>query len=165
MLQLLYLFIKKFWINIILFIIVILTSITLITIKFINDDILLKIYIPRINLERNVYNMNSILNSVDLNLEILDESIIENNLYFIASHSGGGRASYFDKLVFLEKGDLIFIIKDNKSYVYVIDYIFLIYKDGYLETEYIGNENILYLITCSLEHFNKQLIVRSKLIS
>lgn len=128
------------------------------------EEVLLEIYIPRINLRKHVYNIGSSLNDVDYHIEVLSNSNLERNLYFLASHSGGGMASYFDGLVYLEKGDFIWLIVDNKSLAFIVEEVFYIQKNGYFEVSYDSEGNTLFLITCSLKYVDKQLIVKSKLI-
>lgn len=129
-----------------------------------DDEMLLELYIPRIKLKRKVYTINSSLNDVDYNVEILDSSDIGNNLYFLAAHSGNGDTSYFDNLVYLEFGDFIFIEMNDFEYVFMVDELFYIQKNGYFSVSYNSEGNTLFLITCSLKYVNRQLVVRAKLI-
>lgn len=128
-----------------------------------DEEFLLEIYIPRIKLREVVYNIDSSLNKVDYHVEILNNSNLENNLFFLAAHSGSGRASYFDNLVFLEKGDIVWLSSDI-DYAFVVVDKFYIQKDGYFEANYDSKGDTLFLITCSLRYVDKQLIVRAKLI-
>lgn len=133
-----------------------------------NNDIrveekeLFKLYIPKINLLRNVYDVNSSLNDVSINVELLNSSDKGKNLYLLASHSGGGQASYFDNLIYLEKGDIIFLKYRDKSLSYVVDKIFYIEKNGYFETT--SRRDTLFLITCSLSNQKEQLVVVAKIV-
>lgn len=130
-----------------------------------NDkDILLELYIPRINLRKFVYNMNSSFNNVDYNVEILESSNLSNNLFFLASHSGGGQGSYFDELIYLEKGDFIDINIKDKKIIFVVNEIFYIEKNGTYNVSYNSKGNVLFLITCSLQYINKQLVVKATLV-
>lgn len=129
-----------------------------------NSDILFELYIPRINLRKNVYNIDSSYNDVDFNVEILENSNLNNNLFFLASHSGGGRASYFDNLVRLEVGDFIWINGSDNNLVFVISEMFYIPKNGYFDANYDSIGNTLFLITCSLEYAGKQLVVKANMI-
>ena len=129
-----------------------------------DKEVLFEIDIPRIKLSRNVYNIGSDLNNVDYNIELLDSSNIDNDLYFIASHSGSSRASYFDDLVYLEIGDLIGLKNDNNVIIFVVRDMFYIDKNGSFDVSYNINGGELFLITCSLEYINRQLIVRGELI-
>ena len=129
------------------------------------NNSLFELYIPRINLRHFVYAIDSSLNDVDYNVEILENSNLENNLFFLAAHSGSGSVSYFDDLVYLEKGDIIWISGYIKRYVFVVEKSFYIQKNGYFEANYNSDGNTLFLITCSLKYVDRQLIVKANLIS
>lgn len=122
------------------------------------DDYLLKLSIPGINLEERVYDINSSSNDVDRHIKILKDSSIQDNVFFLAGHSGNGGASYFNDLVKLSKGDIVVIEMYDKKLYYAVDNFYYIEKTGYLE---ISNEleNVLFLITCSLNYPNQQLVV------
>lgn len=128
------------------------------------EGILFEIDIPRIKMRGNVYNMGSKNNNVDYNIELLDGSNIENDLYFIASHSGSSKASYFDDLVYLSIGDLISLKNDDNIMIFVVRDMYYIDKNGYFNVSYNDEGEELFLITCSLDYINRQLIVRAKLI-
>lgn len=128
----------------------------------VDDEYLFKLYIPKINLLKWVYDIESKLNDVDINVELLNSSIKDDNLYFLASHSGGGQASYFDNLIYLEVGDVILINGKVGNLSYVVDKIFYIEKNGYFEVS--DTKDRLYLITCSLSNKREQLVVRAKKI-
>ena len=132
--------------------------------EVVDDEVLLEIYIPRINLRKFVYNIDSSKNFVDYNVELLRESKLDKNLYFFASHSGGGSGSFFDNLVYLENGDNIWINIDGNSLEYIVDNIFYIDKTVYFDFKYGSSGNKLFLITCSLEYVTKQLVVEAKLV-
>lgn len=129
------------------------------------DDSLFTIYIPRINLENVVYNINSSKNNIDYNIQILNGSNIDDNFLFLAAHSGRGKASYFNRLIELNKGDIIYINKGSYRLCFVVVELFYIDKDGYFEYSSLSLRNELYLITCSLEYLNKQFVVRAILVS
>ena len=133
-------------------------------INFSKEDKLFEIDIPRINFKGNVYNIDSNLNNVDYNIELLDNSNLEENLYFLASHSGSSKASYFDNLVYLEKGSFIILRTEDSILIFVVRDMFYIDKSGYFNVSYSANGGELFLITCSLNYVNRQLIVRAELI-
>ena len=81
-----------------------------------DEDIFLEINIPRIRLEANVYNINSVFNDVDYNVEILSESNVDENSFFLAGHSGNGAANYFNDLFLLEVGDIILKVNSFEDY-------------------------------------------------
>lgn len=128
------------------------------------EDILFVVHIPRIDLEKNVYTIDSSKNDVDYNVQILEGSDVDNNFLFLAAHSGSGLASYFNRLVELEVGDIVWIDKGDKREYFVVETLFYIPKDGYLE--YSPNENygVLYLITCSLEYIDMQLVIKATFV-
>lgn len=128
------------------------------------DEELFVIDIPRIGLRRNVYNIGSKNNNVDYNIELLDTSNIENDLYFLASHSGSSRASYFDDLIYLEVGDLISLKNKDNVLIFVVKDMYYIDKSGYFNVSYNKKGKELFLITCSLNYINRQFIVISELI-
>ena len=128
------------------------------------ENELLELQIPRIKLYRDVYNMDSALNNVDYNVEILEGSNIGDNLYFLAAHSGSGDSSYFENLVYLDKGDLVYLKYLDFSYVFVVDDMFYIKKSGYLNVRSKSFYNTLFLITCSLEYVDRQLVVRCRFV-
>ena len=128
------------------------------------ENELLELQIPRIKLYRDVYNMDSALNNVDYNVEILEGSNIGDNLYFLAAHSGSGDSSYFENLVYLDKGDLVYLKYLDFSYVFVVDDMFYIKKSGYLSVRSKSFYNTLFLITCSLEYVDRQLVVRCRFV-
>ena len=127
------------------------------------ERILLKINIPKINLLKNIYEVNSYLNHVDKNVTILPESKLGQKGIILAAHSGNNSNAYFNNISLLNKNDLIYITMKNNTYVYEVKNIYYINKTGSME---ISEElsNTLILITCSVKYKNKQLIVVSTLI-
>jgi len=128
------------------------------------EEKLFELYIPVIKVYKNVYNMGSSLNNVDYNVEMLSNSNWKRRLFFLASHSGGGSASYFDDLVYLEEGDFILINGSDEKFVFVVEEMFYIQKNGYLDAYYGNDGNVLFLITCSLKYVDRQLVVKAKMI-
>ena len=129
-----------------------------------NEEYLLTLEIPKIDLQKKVYPLNSSLNNVDKNVEILSSSDISNNMIILASHSGTNKNAYFNDLYLLNTKDLIYIHYQNKKYVYQVSNIYYIEKTGFLEIQQ-SLTNTLILITCSRKYNNKQLIISSVLIN
>ena len=67
------------------------------------EDILFKLEIPTINLNKNIYPIDSPLNNIEKNIEILKYSNIEKNFIILASHSGNNSNTYFNNIVNLNK--------------------------------------------------------------
>ncbi len=106
--------------------------------------------IPKINLKRYLYDINSELNNVDKNVTIIKENISsnENGTIILAAHSGNNYNSYFDNLEKLKKDDIIYLKYKNISYQYKVTNIYEEKQTGYIS---IKNKNInqLFLTTCS----------------
>lgn len=136
-------------------------------IEIIEDSPIATISIPSINLEKVLYDIDSKLNNVNYNIEILKESIMPNKEHshlFLASHSGNNYNAYFNDLPKLEIGDDIYIFYDGIKYTYEINKIFEVDKDGKIEINGISNIKMLTLITCHIGT-NKQIVVNSYLIN
>ena len=132
-------------------------------IPFYEEKYLLELKIPSINLEKFVYDVNSSKNNVDYHVEILDSSDLKKNVYFLAGHSGSGSNNYFNDLKLLEIGDFIYVEKDGLEYCYRVVETYFILKNGYLNVDN-NLYDTLFLITCSLDYPDKQLIIRAKLV-
>jgi len=126
------------------------------------DEYLFKLIIPSVDFEKEIYMIGSKFNDVDYNVEILEESDIDNNVYFFAGHSGRGDNCYFNKIKMLEFGDFVYVFLDNKRLVYEVVEKFDIVKVGYFEIDN-NISNTLFLITC--DGRDCQLIVKGVLIN
>lgn len=129
-----------------------------------DQDILFWLEIPKIQLRKEIYQIDSFYNNVDYHIEILEESNLENKIFYLAAHSGYGANCYFNDLALLERGDFIWIFLENSRLDYVIEEIYFIEKDGYLEIYEEDRNGVVYLITCSLLYPEKQLIVKAEFI-
>lgn len=130
------------------------------------DNVIAIINIPKINLERGLYDINSEQNNVDYNVEILDGSIMpneENSHLFLASHSGSSKYAYFNDLSKLEIGDKINLFFEGTKYIYEVNKIFEVEKDEKIDINGLSNVKMLTLITCHIGT-NKQIVVNSHLI-
>ena len=98
-----------------------------------------------------------------MHVQILEDSKVENYFFILSGHSGSGKASYFNKLKYVEEGDLILVtLKDKVLYYLVID-TYYIYKSGSFSISTEDMNCTLYLITCSLDYPSKQFVVKAKL--
>lgn len=82
-----------------------------------NNEILATLYIPKININRNIYPIKSPKNNVDENIKILKESTLpdtEDSTVFLAAHSGNGLVAYFNDLKELEPNDKVYFIYKQK---------------------------------------------------
>ncbi len=121
------------------------------------------IEIPKINLKRGFYDIQSKKNNVNNNVTILEHSTlpnIKNNILVLASHSGNGIKSYFKNIDTLQINDQILLYYQNNLYVYLISDIYKIEKNGILNISYIDNSQLI-LTTCDKNDKNKQLVIKS----
>ena len=108
--------------------------------------------------------MDSELNNVDYNVELLNESSYEDKLFYIVGHSGNGDNCYFNKIKNLKIGEYVYIIINNEKLIYRIDNIYYIVKDGYMEI-FNDEVNLVYLITCDIYNNNRQLVIKGVLVN
>ena len=95
--------------------------------KQIEEQPIGKIIIPKISLDKPLYNKNSQKNNIEENITILKEStdpINTNSILFIAAHSGTGPIAYFEQLDQLEIKDEVQIEYNEKQYTYQINKIY-----------------------------------------
>lgn len=132
--------------------------------KIINNndsDVIGNIKINSLNINEDLYKLESEDNNVDKHITILKESIFpdeDNSIIFIAAHSGTGSIAYFKDLDKLKKGDTIVLTIKNKKYLYVVKESWEEPKNGYINVNK-DVENQLILTTCSPNNYKKQLIV------
>ena len=125
-----------------------------------------RIIINKLNINKNLYSIDSKHNNVEENVTILDGSIEPNNkhnsIMFIAAHSGNSEISYFKDLDKLNNNDEIILIYKNIKYKYIVTNKWEQDKNGYINInkDYL---NQLVLTTCSPSNYKKQLIINSKL--
>lgn len=102
------------------------------------------LYIPKINLNRIIYEIDSIQNNVNLNIEIIKDDV---NCFVLAGHSGNASIAYFNRLDELELNDIIYFNYNNFKYKYVLKEIYKINKNGYFKIRKY-NIPVINLITC-----------------
>ena len=122
--------------------------------------------IPNINFKRGFLSINDRNNTVNKNIQILENSAMpdeDNGLIVIAGHSGSGRTAFFKNLYKLKEKDQIYIYYKNIKYIYEITKNYEETKDGDIAiSKY--SESTLVLTTCSQTDKNKQVVIISKLI-
>ncbi len=130
------------------------------------EEIIGFLEIPKINLKKGFYNIDSPSNNVNKNITILNGSIMpneNNSIFILAAHSGNSYLSFFKDLDKLKIDDIVIIHYNNKKYYYSVNDIYEENKNGKININRNIHENILVLTTCS-NNKNKQLIIVSKLI-
>lgn len=127
-----------------------------------DNDYLLLLEIPKISLEKGVYPKTSSLNSIDYNVAIMEESTLpneKNSNLILAAHSGTGEIAYFNDLDKLTKGDLAYIYYKKYKYIYSVDKIYSVAKDGSVEVYRDNEKSTLTLVTCKKNTNYKQLVI------
>lgn len=125
-----------------------------------NEEYIALLEIPKIKLEKGLYDIKSSLNNVDENIQILKESDmpnVENGNMILVGHSGSGSKAYFSNLVKLDKDDIAIIIYNKKKYSYKLIDKYEIEKTGKTIINSSLSTKTLTLITCK-ENTNKQIV-------
>ena len=120
-----------------------------------------KIIIEKINLQKNLYDINNPQNSVEKNVTILKESTPptkKNSIMILAAHSGTGKIAYFNSLNKLELNDSIILIYKNKKYTYIVKNIWEEPKTGYINFNKEKDKQLI-LTTCSPTNSKNQLVI------
>ena len=123
--------------------------------------------IPKINLKRGFFGLDSEYNNVDKNITIIKGSTMpdtQNNNLILAAHSGNCSYCYFNQLYKLENGDKAYISYNNKNYEYKIVNIYEVEKDGTVAIYRDYSKNVLTLITCTRNSNTKQTVYILELI-
>ena len=116
------------------------------------------IEIPSINLKKGFYNIGDIENNVDLNVEVLYNTL-PNGILALASHSGNGNNAYFKYLYKVKLNDIVYIYYNEIKYKYKVIKIYEEVRDGNIDISY--SNKLLLLTTCK---GNNQLIVIAKML-
>ncbi len=127
------------------------------------------IMIPKIELNRGIYNTTSTLNNVNKNIYVHPASTFPNdvsgNNLILASHSGSSSISYFKKLYKLELDDDVYLEYNGKTYHYKIKNIYTVLKDGTVALRVKQNVSTISLITCTKGDNKTQTIYICELIN
>ena len=117
--------------------------------------------IPKINLKRGFYGLDSKDNSVDYNVTVINGSTFpneKNNNLILAAHSGDCSICYFNDLYKLKLDDIAYINYNNTKYKYKIVDIYEVEKDGTVEIYRDYSKSVLTLITCTRNSDTKQTV-------
>ncbi len=119
------------------------------------EDYLGILEIPKINLKKGFYNINSQYNRVKYGLQLIK---YDPNLVILASHSGNSLISYFKDLDHLTVGDEIRITYKDAEDIYTIKYFYQTTKNGVVENMQDQISSKIILTTCDKEDLKKQLV-------
>ena len=120
-----------------------------------NDKIVGTLTINKINLSKDIYDIDNTHNNVDENVTVLNDDI---NLIVLAAHSGPGYIAFFDDLDKLELNDIIKLNFKGKDLEYKVTNIEEQVKDGTIEINKTNKQRLI-LTTCSKKDKGKQLVV------
>lgn len=136
--------------------------------KHIEEDYLMVVEIPKINLRKGIYNINSKNNIVNKNIQIMKESDMPNKdkgMLVLAGHNGNSRVSYFDRLNELNKEDKVYIYYANNKYTYEISNMYEAEKNGTITVKKEREKTVIVLISCKKNTKDKQLVYIGNLIN
>lgn len=128
----------------------------------IKQELLLILEIPKINLKRGIYPLHSEENTIEKNVAIMKESSLPTDLngnVVLEAHNGTASISYFNQLNKLNIDDQAYIYYQGTKYIYTVDKIYDVKKDGDVEVNRNTNKNTLTLITCKKNTNDRQLVI------
>lgn len=120
-----------------------------------NDKIIGTLTINKINLSKDIYDIDNTHNNVDENVTVLND---DTNLIVLAAHSGPGYIAFFDDLDKLELNDIIKLNFKGKNLEYKVTNIEEQVKDGTIEINKTNKQRLI-LTTCSKKDKGKQLVI------
>ncbi len=121
----------------------------------------ISIIIPCINFSKTFDKSSTLKDNLELEKSSVMPSV-ENSTVIILGHSGYNFNAYFNDLFDLKKDDFIYLKYLGKTYTYKVFDIEYINKNEYYKVHY--NKNYLYLVTCDLYDFSKQIVIKSSKI-
>ena len=122
--------------------------------------------IPKIKFKRGFYNIESTLNTVETNIEIIkgsDMPDVTNGNLIIAGHSGTGWKAFFKDLYKLEVGDEAIVTYAGINYKYKITNIYKEKNTGTVSIKRNYDKTTLTLITCTKDDSSTQTIYIAEL--
>ena len=122
--------------------------------------------IPKIKFKRGFYNINSSLNTVEANIEVIKGSEmpdVTNGNLIIAGHSGTGWKAFFKDLYKLEVGDEAIVTYAGVNYKYKITNIYKEKNTGTISIKRNYDKTTLTLITCTKDDSSTQTIYIAEL--
>ena len=123
--------------------------------------------IPKINLRKGLYKIEDKKNNIEENIMIHKESIYpdkDNSNMILIAHSGSGSKALFNDLDKLDTDTLIEFYYKHSKYIYKIDSIYCIEKNGKAKIDKDESKKSITLITCSRKDKTKQVVYIGYLI-
>ena len=132
-----------------------------------NEQPIMILSIPKINVINKIYSKNSIENDIDKNVQLMEESDFPdymNGNVILGGHSGTGRLAYFKDLNQLVIGDLITLNYNDVDYLYKVVNYYSDDKDGSIVISRDSNKSSLTLFTCMPNDKNNYLVIVGELV-
>ena len=123
--------------------------------------------IPKINLKRGFYNIDSKYNSIEYNVTMVKGSTlpdVENGNLILMAHSGDAYISYFAYLYRLNVGDMVYVTYQGRRYGYQIVNIYQVEKNGIVTIHRNNERTTLTMITCTKDNDFAQTVYISELV-
>lgn len=124
----------------------------------VDNEILAILEIDKIHLKKELFALDSTLNTVSENIEVIKGSTMPDVKYsnlILAAHSGNSSIAYFSNLNQLEIGDTAGVYYKNNKYIYILVNTYSEQKDGTITIHRGSKKSNLTLITCNKQ--NKEL--------
>lgn len=121
-----------------------------------DEQIIGVLNITAINLKRGFYDIDSSLNDVNKNIQVIADDM--DKMLILAAHRGNSKVSFFENLDKLSLGDEIDLDYRHNNYKYRLYYKYYEKKDGNLAIRYDNTKDVLVLITCVKGLKDKQVI-------
>lgn len=132
-----------------------------------NRKVLMNLEINKINVKQDVFEKESVLNNIDKNVIILNDSDLptkEKGIVLLGAHSGTGKYAYFKDLDKLVLNDIVNITYNNEMYKYKIISKYLSDKKNGIDVNYNVNKKRLVLYTCNPNDKKHFLIIICEII-
>lgn len=131
-----------------------------------SEEFVALIEVPKVSLRKGIYQLNNKHNSVSYGIEVLSGSSFpdkDDSTLILASHSGNSNVSYFRNLVYLKKGDYVYLFYNGYKYRYEIIDCYKKKKDGYISVKDFGKGKFIILTTCKNDELDMQLTCYGRL--
>lgn len=125
-----------------------------------DNDYLGFLNIPKIDVNRYLYRIDSKENTVDKNVQVIKESDMpdkDGGNFILAAHNGNSPIAYFHNLDKLDLGDEVMVSYKGIDYRYVVSNKYDVQKTGKVTIKRDKTKKTITMITCKGE--DKQLVV------
>ena len=132
----------------------------------ITENYIAVLEIPKIDLKKGIYDINSRYNTVSRNVMILSPSDypdVDKGNFILAAHSGNGYLSFFRNLYKLSEGDYAYVYYNNVKYSYEITSIYYQPKTGTIAVHKPTGTTTLMMITCTKNDESSQTVYVAEL--